>query len=205
MLMRIKNGFDKQSDANLVVRTQNIIAAITGNPNFTTPDPSLATIQTALDAFADGLDKAQTGDRVDIAVKNQKRAELIDLLHLLGAYVLYTSKQDSAVAASSGFEVAKEPQPGPDITKPANLQVDNGTNAGELNITFNTVAGSRSYLYQYTPDPVTDASQWQTFTGTIRKCTFQNLQSGTRYWCRVAAIGPNGQIAYSDTVPRIVQ
>lgn len=205
-LLRLTNGFDKMSDANLVVRSQNIIAAMTGNANFPTPDPTLAVMQTALNAYSDALDAAKTGDKTDIAIKNQKKADLVDQIHLLGAYVLYTSKQDSAIAISSGFTVAKDPSPAPDITKPENFQVDNGLNSGELQVSCNAVPGARSYMYQYTSDAaVTDATQWETETGTVRKNLFYGLNSGTRYWCRVAAVGINGQVVYSEPVARIAQ
>lgn len=181
-LLRLTNGFDRMSDANLVVRSQNIIAAMTGNANFPTPDPTLATMQTALDAFSDALDAAKTGDKTAIAIKNQKKADLVDQIHLLGAYVLYTSKQDSVIAVSSGFNIAKEPQPSPSITKPENFQVDNGLNTGELQVSFNPVPGARSYMYQYTSDTaVTDATQWETETGTVKQNLFYGLTSGSRY------------------------
>ena len=44
---RIVNGFDNLNDANLAVRTQAIVAAMTGNTNFPTPTPSLADVTTA--------------------------------------------------------------------------------------------------------------------------------------------------------------
>jgi hypothetical protein len=82
--LRITNGFNKLTDAVLETRANNIVSSMTANPNFATPTPTLAAMQTAIDNFSDALAKAQTGSQYDKAFKTQKRGELIKLLHSLG-------------------------------------------------------------------------------------------------------------------------
>jgi len=41
--------------------------------------------------------------------------------------------------------------------------------------------------------------------GTQRRYLFSGLESGKRYWVRVAAIGIEGQTVYSDPLSRLVQ
>lgn len=50
-LLRLTNGFDQLSDADLEVRAASILNAVTGNANFPTPQPTLAKVQTAIDNF----------------------------------------------------------------------------------------------------------------------------------------------------------
>jgi hypothetical protein len=126
-------------------------------------------------------------------------------LHSLGTYVLFTANGDELVAQSSGYSIAKTPAPAPQISKPENLQLADGVNKGELEFSFNKVAGARSYIYQYAADPVTNDTVWNTQTGTHRKTTFSGLESQKKYWCRVVALGINGQAVTSDAVARIVQ
>lgn len=112
---------------------------------------------------------------------------------------------DRALAVSSGFSIAKSPSPAPAITKAENQKLTDGLNAGELMLTFKKVQGARSYMYQSCPDPFTPESTWSNNMGTLRKFKFSGLQSGKRYWCRVAAVASGGQTVYSDPLSRIVQ
>ena len=206
-VLRITNGFDKLSDANLIIKTQNIVVSMTPpeNPYFATPSPTLADMQDAIDSFTNAVAVAKTGSSYDKALKNQYRMDLIEMLHSLGAYVLFTAEGDFLIAQSSGFTIAKEPSPAPPITAAANQKLDDGANAGELYFSFDKVQGARSYIYQYTADPLTYTSTWETKVGTIRKVNFTGLDSGKKYWCRVMAIGINGQGVYSEPVSRVVQ
>jgi hypothetical protein len=162
-------------------------------------------MQTAIDNFSDALAKAQTGSQYDKAFKNQKRGELINLLHSLGNYVLFTVDGDELKAKSSGFHIAKGPSPAPEVTPAKNQELKDGPNAGDLSFSFARVPGAKSYIYQYTADPISDSSAWKNMVGTVRQITFSGLESGKKYWCRVMAIGINGQGVYSEPVSRIVQ
>jgi hypothetical protein len=120
-------------------------------------------------------------------------------------YVLYTCAGDRAKAISSGYSVAKPPSPAPEVTKAENQKLENGLNAGELKYSFEKVPGARSYIYQMTQEPLTENSDWTNHMGTKRKFLFAGLESGKRYWVRVAAIGSGGQTVYSDPLSRLVQ
>jgi hypothetical protein len=203
-ILKITNGFNKLSDENLLGRAGQINIAFNGNGNFTTPSPTLAELQTALTDFEIALAKAKTGSELERAIKNDKRQELIDLLHALGNYVLFTVKGDRTKAVSSGFSIAKDPTPQPPISKPENLQVTEGQNAGELSIKFNRVHGARCYLVQYAED-TTGTPIWQSQTSTTSKYILKQLESGKKYQVRIAVVGTNEQLAYSDPVWKIVQ
>lgn len=204
-LLRITNGFDKLSDANLETRAGAILSAMTANVSFPTPSPTLVVVQTATTDFAIALAKAKTGSEYDKAFKNSKREELITLLHSLGNYVLFTANGDELIAKSSGYGIAKTPAPAPEVTPATNQKLEDGQNAGELKYSFDKVPGAKSYMYQYTPDPITESSVWQSVPGTIRKALFTGLQSGKKYWCRVFTVGTGGQGVYSEPVSRVVQ
>jgi hypothetical protein len=204
-LVRITNGFEKLRDNDLAARARYIKDQMTDNPNFPTPDPHLSELHLVITAFEAALLAAQTGNRQDIVVKKVKRQELIDMLHLLGNYVLFTSRGDAAVATSSGFHIKKTPEPAPAITAPEGVHIDKGINTGELVLSFKKVPAAHSYVYAFTADPLTPDSQWQTRNGTITKNTFTGLERGKRYWCRVAAVGIKNQVAYSAPVTQVVQ
>ena len=202
MQLRITNGFEALSDANLVIRTNQIVADLTAN--FSSA-PGLAALTSSKTLFETAVTSAKEGGKYEVAIKNQRRSELIEQLHLMGNYVLYTCAGDRVMAISSGFSIAKAPTPAPPVTQAQNQKLDNGINSGELDYSFEKVPGAKSYVYQATPDPITNNSVWSNEMGTKRRFVFSGLESGKRYWVRVAAVGSNGSPAYSDPVSRVVQ
>jgi hypothetical protein len=202
---RIKLNFYKLTESRLEVKSQNIVASLTDNTSFPTPDPALTVVSDAITAYSQALDAARTGDRTAIAIKNDKRQVLEQLLTTLAAYVTLTANGDYAKLLSSGFDIAKLPEPQPPIGNPQNLQVENGANHGEILLRVNAVKGAKAYLHQFTPDPITEASVWVSQPSTTSKYLFPALETGKKYWFRVAAIGARDQVTFSDEIWRVVQ
>jgi hypothetical protein len=207
VVLRITNGFTRLSDPKLGSRASNIHLAMTGNPNFATPIPTLAAFQTGINEFLAASSEADNGGSYDKAVKNQKRDALIELLHSLAAYVLFTAAgtdNPELVAKSSGFSVAKTGTPSV-LGAIENLQLKDGPNAGDLLVSFNTVVGARAFVYQYTDDETLAEGSWRTEVGTSRKVVLSGLQSGKKYFVRLIAIGAKDQKIISEVVSRLVQ
>jgi hypothetical protein len=202
--LRILNGFEGMTDLDFLAKARFIVEQMTGNTNFTTPDPSLTDVTTLADAFEQAIQDAEVGGTYAKSVRDSKKALLIDVMHNLGIYVLFTAKGDRLIAESSGFSIAKDPTPQPPIEKPEALVLTDGVNAGELVLLFKRVANSRSYMYQISTDPL-DETKWVTTYGTVRRTLFSELESGTKYYVRVVALGTNSQVVYSDVVSRIAQ
>jgi hypothetical protein len=195
--------FSKYTDGGFESKTHTIISSITGNAYFPTPVPAIATVQVAADTYSAALIKASTGNRSDIAFKNEKREELTGLLRSLSTYVNLTANGDRTMLLSSGFDVTKEREPVV-IAKPENLKVENGNSSGELAVSVAAVKGAYAYLHEYTTDVTMAPGNWVSTPGTTSKGLFSNLNPGTKYYCRVGAVGSNGQLLYSDAVARIV-
>jgi len=202
--LKITNGFASMTDLDFLGKVRYILAEMTGNVNFSTPDPTLASVTTLANEFEQAINNADAGGSYDKSVRDSKKEELIDTMHNLGAYVLFTAKGDRLVAESSGFTIAKDPAPKPPIEKPNGLNLTDGVNAGELLLLFKKVSGARSYMYQISLDP-SDELKWVTMHGTIRKNLFTGLESGKKYYVRVVALGTNSQVVYSDVVSRVAQ
>ena len=204
-MKKINLGFNRYTDAALLVLAQAILAALTGNAFFPAPIPALADLQTAINDYMAALSAAQEGGKTNVATKNARKQELIDLLIQLGNYVMLTANGDEVMLTSSGFPLTKERQPLPPLVQPEIIKLENGINSGELNVIITSVPGARTYVYQYTQDPLTDNSNWASNNSTLVKFSFNNLEAGKKYWCRVAAYGRNEQVVYSNAVSRIVQ
>jgi hypothetical protein len=202
-MKKATTSFASLSDGNLESKTHEILTSMTGNTNFPTPIPALADVTTAADAYTAALAKAGTGNRIDVADKNAKRETLIGLLRSLSTYVNLVAKGDAAMILSSGFNISKDRQPVA-LTKPENLRVENGLGSGQLFVTVKAVKGAYAYLHEYTTDATLAPGSWVTTNSTASRYTFNNLQPGTLYYCRVGAVGSNNQLLYSDAVSRMV-
>lgn len=196
-------NFASYTDGGLESKANTIIVSMTGNDDFPAPVPELAIVSTALESYSEALAAAASGNRADVAIKNTKRQELTLLLRSLATYVTYTAADDRSKLLTSGFDISKEPAP-IIITKPENIQVTNGLNPGELQLSVRRVKGATSYMHEYILHENVATDNWLTSTSTSAKYTFDNLQAGKQYICRVGAVGTKGQLVYSDQVSRIV-
>jgi hypothetical protein len=158
-MMKITLGFGKYTEANLQVIAQAIQTAMTGNANFPTPTPTLAAFQTSISDYATALSAAKEGGKTNVAIKNQKKEELIAVLIALANYVTFTANGDEVMIVSSGFPVTKQREPMPPLGKPEILKLEDGANPGGLTITIAGMKAAKTFLYQYTLDPLTDASE----------------------------------------------
>jgi hypothetical protein len=89
---------------------------------------------------------------------------------------------------------------------PVITKIDNGNGTGELVITAKWLPGVRTFMYEYTAEPLTVDSEWMNHSTTSIKALISNLVSGKKYWCRVVAYGSGDQVTVSDpALSRIVQ
>src|SRR6185437_15303191 len=147
-IRRVIKTFKRLSDANFLTFSQNVTtsmaAAVATFPN---PVPSLADIISELGKYADLLQTSASRDKVQVQMKNISKYTLCQMLSQLADYV-NTTTTDSALLASSGFELNKMPQP-ITITSPENPVLSEGGGSGQLVFKFKAVKGASSYLYQY--------------------------------------------------------
>jgi hypothetical protein len=198
-------GFSKLADAEIGVKAQSIVNQMTNNPNFTTPTPSLEDVSTAITAYDNALADMPTGGKEKTALKNEKREALEEILADLAEYVEQNCQDNEAIALSSGFDLAKKPAKIGKLPKPATIEVKDGDNQGEVDIKVSKVVGAKSYVFCYTPDPITDASVWQMMPSSNTKITIEGLESVKKYWFKAAAVGANKELNYTDEVSRVTQ
>jgi len=185
---------------------RQIVLDMTGNANFTTPAPTLASITTAATALETAYNAAQTARQLAksaTSTQDAKSAALDLLLSQEANYVENTSGGDQAKIESAGFSVKAPPTPIGPLTAPAALVVSPSQSAGTANLKWKGVRGSNSYTIQRATDPNVDASWIQADVATKSKATVNTMTSGTKYWFRVAAVGAAGLGPWSDPVPTI--
>lgn len=201
---RVNSGFNGLSDKVFATKANSIVTAMPGNSNFPQTVPAIADVAVSLTQYTDALATAQLREKTAVAIKDQARLDLTMMLVQLASSVNNIANGDRAMLVSSGFDLSRQPDPSP-LVKPVTVILTDGPNAGELVLKVPGVKGARGYIHEYTPEPLTQDSEWTKVITTMSKCTFKNLVSAQRYWCRVAAIGPNDQVVFSDAVSRVVQ
>jgi predicted phage tail protein len=190
-----------------IAKARQVVASTTGNANFPNPHPPLADITAAINATES---KAAERDATIQLGKTQTTevGALEDRLDLLmnqfASYVDSVSAGDEAKIQSAGLDTraaaTTTTQPPP---QPAALDVTVGDRDGELDASWDTVAGAKSYVIETSEDPPTPTSWKHAGVSTKSKFTIEGLQSGKRYWIRVSAVNTVGPSGWSDPATKI--
>lgn len=193
----IKAGASRLTPSDLAVKTNYVVAKMTGNLAFATPSPDLATVTAASTALENALEAAKSRASEAIAAKNEAARTLRALLTDLARYVNSVAEGDSAIALSSGFEAALPPAPIV-LAAPAELRARMSAYAGAIDLSWARVRGSRLYEVQMTATPDVEAS-WQTVgTTTRRRFVKTDLPANVLYAFRVFATGALGEGPMSE-------
>ncbi len=185
------------SDTKLSVETTGMQFAMTDNPYFPSPTPSMEVFSAAVAAYVTQLAKAAGRDATAIAAKNARRADLIALCVELGYSVSGTAKGDVEMLVTSRLPLRKKRQ-SIVLTAPSNFRIVNGINSGELDLKVDGIKGAVSFGFEYTMDPPTDQSVWVKTICSTSRCTIKGLQPGKRYWFRTFVTGSKGQQITGD-------
>lgn len=206
-MKKILLDFSRYADGPLLVLSQAILAALTGNAFFPAlSNPSLADFQTAVNAYEAALAAAADRGRNNVAAKYARKTELINLLFKMALQCMKVADSNLEALISSGFPLSKTKAPLPPLGIVTIDRIELGLNSGELAVFLLSLTGARTYVYQYTPDPLTPDSEWTNLNSTITKETITGLEVGKRYWIRVIAYGTNNQMTVCDPVlSKIVQ
>lgn len=197
--------YSKLNEANLELKSTEIIANLTGNVNFPVTVPSLADFTLIKDNYSSKLIAAGNGDKSAIAFKNESKQQLLDNLRFLAINIESQAMGNRAKMVTSGFDLAGSGENVPVLNTPENFKLSDGINPGEIRSEVKRVAQAKMYSHEYCLEPPTENTVWISHMVSTREFTFTGLPSGTRVYVRVAVIGSKKQIAYSVVLSRIVQ
>jgi hypothetical protein len=206
---RIKFNLSSLSIPEKLARAQQLVAALTGNPNFTSPHPPLAEVTAAieeLEAAANAAQAARQEAKARTATQNAKEDAFDQILVQLVAHVESVAGNNQEIIMSAGLDVRGAGGPSHTPSTPSfsiSLTATVGDHDGEIDLSWDTVRGARSYVVQRSPDPPSEPTWTHSGVSTRSRTTVEGLNSGTRYWFRVAAITASGQSAWSNPVVKI--
>lgn len=203
MVVIILKTYKKQGDSELATTGYRVVGKIENNPTFPDPPPALAKLKKLLPEYHNSVWNAKGRETEMISIKNDKKAEVIELLTELDEYVTQKCNGDRTMLLSSGFPISGEKgeQQMPAIPK---LDVEIGP-PGEAISRIKRVTGAKAYLHQYTTEPPSSDTVWTSEVSTYAYHTFNGLKSAVKYWFRIVALGAAGQTEYSPVMSRIIQ
>ncbi|MES2620392.1 MAG: fibronectin type III domain-containing protein [Bacteroidota bacterium] len=205
---KIALGLSRRTVDNLVAFIRDIVAAMTGNPNFMVPNPLPDPALADLGIAATDLEDAQRDKKsLGLANRDEKRMIAEGLLTLESYYVASVAKGNAAIIESSGMPLRKTNSPLGEPGQVIGVKVSDSTESAEAVVSHKGATGKpEMYYYQYTTDPALSDKSWVTLNPTgKRRLKIIGLISGRKTAFRVRAYNTAGFGNWSTVAFRIIQ
>jgi hypothetical protein len=202
---KVKLNFRGLSIRAKIAKARQVVDALTGNPNFPNPHPPLADVTaviTAAESKAAQVDATTQLRKTQTSELGALEDQLDAVMMQVASHVDSISAGDEAKIQSAGLDTRAAASTTTETpAAPSALDVTVGDRDGELDASWDTVAGAKSYVIELSED---QPNAWKhAGVSTKSKYTLSELVSGKRYWIRVAAINSVGQSGWSDPATKI--
>lgn len=181
-----------------------IVAQLTGNAYYRTTNPTLAAVQTQLDALEAAL-QMPLGQARDGAIATA-RPPLEETLQDLAENLEQATPGNLQKLSTTGYDLRKTPaQTGEPPATPTNLRLKNLAESGAVQFLFDASDRAKSYQFQTTDDP--NGGVWKDYdpASSTRNVVARGLPRAKDVWGRVRAIGPNNtKSGWSDPATTLV-
>jgi hypothetical protein len=195
----LNTGFGKLTHSQLVLKAQLIASSLSqglGLRYFPAPVPTVADLESAIDAFTQAL--GMENSSAVTALRAKCRQDLIDVLKKLAANLSLTADGDLTKLAATGFDVRKRPTRSYELpAKPVDFEVRHTGISGEARGTCKPVSNAVSYEVEFALSPDGPWIRGGVFTSS-QKLMFSGLERGRDYFFRVRVIGATGPGPWSD-------
>lgn len=199
---RVNSGYTQYNAKQLADEGDKVFTALTNNVAiFATPVPALTVLSGHIDALREAVNEyeAAGGGEVLRLKRDGLMQPVSSTLMELATYVQTISKGDKTVIVMGGFTAEKDRTSVGELSAPANFNVET-KRGGIIELSWKKVKGANSYIAEWTPYPVTDASVWTPETSTKTKMGLSNFDPGQHLAFRVRAVGANPAKNYSLVV-----
>lgn len=178
---------------------RNVIAKMTGNANFTTPDKSLADLIALVNKLEADYIAAKDGGHTPTANMHKSEAAADAAFRLIVLYVDRIAQGDEAKILSSGLHVSKDRAA---VNKP-DLSAMDGAISGSVHLVAKAIPDAGAYIWQQTL--VDKPTEW-TIAGHSTQAVIDitGLPLGAHLQFRVAAITPDGVGNYCNPVLKVI-
>ena len=181
---------------------RNVILNLTGNPNYLTPDITLADAIAAIDDYEQSILANADSNHLSTVTMHNKAKILDNLFINLAAYVQRVADGDEAIILSSGFSTTRQPVY---QQKPV-LAIIDGLNAGSITLTAKAIEFAVAYIWQYAKDAIPENEADWIIAGYSTTAHFEmaDLNDLTKYYFRCAAITTQGTTDFCVPVSKVI-
>jgi hypothetical protein len=186
----------------LISEAKAMVQAMTGNPNFPTPEPPLPTVTAGISALEVAQNAAQSRAHGAVVARDEKRTALVALLEQVRGYIQKTAdtnyETSSSVIQSAGVNVRKQ------VVRPKRtFAIKEGAVSGTVKVTANVAARRASYDWQNSLD---GGKTWNTMPSSLQaSTTLTGLAPGSTVSFRYRAVTKAGVGDWSQPISILVK
>jgi hypothetical protein len=188
--------------AALIAFAQTVVKAMTGNPLFLAPSPTLAVLTQAIVDLQNAQTAALARTKGAVITRDEKRIALVVLLQQLKGYVQTTAdanvENGASIIASAGLAVRKVLTRAPRVfaAKPGKI-------SGTASLVAASAAQRSAYEWEYSTD---GGKTWVITPATLQaKSTIVGLTPGATVVFRYRAVTKAGEGDWSQSVSLIIK
>ena len=205
-MTKVKLELKKKSVPQKIDHAKTIVIKMTGNASFVTPNPTLASITTAVTNLTTATAEIEVARKtLELKYNALCTAEaVLDAgLTQLANYVENISNGDEAKILSAGMDVRSDSTAISLPDKIASVVATMGDSAGEIDLSWDKITGAKSYVVETALSEMNPLEWKHMVVSTRSKAEVGTLKTGTSYHLRVAAVGSAGQGPWSDPVVKV--
>ena len=201
-MKKVLLNFVHQSLKIKVSDYHNMIAKLTGNPTFPTPDPSLADALALLNQLEAAIISASDGSHTAISALHDCELATDKVFRGLALYVDKIADGDETKILSAGFQANKDRIPRAKVP----LLANDGSHSGSVLLISDTHEKGCAFIFRASKDVLpTNASGW-TVVATVAQSRYEvsGLVVGCYYYFDAAIVTPTGTTDFCAPVRKLV-
>jgi hypothetical protein len=185
----------------LIRQGRAVVKAMTGNPSFLTPAPTLAAVATALDELEAAETAALARTKGAAATRNEKRAAVVLLLKQLGHYIQAvadaSAEGGASIIESAGLAVRKA-----HTRRARAFEAKAGAVSGSARLVATSASRRASYEWQYSAD---GGKTWIPAPVTLQaKTTIAGLVPGATVLFKYRPVTKTGEGDWSQPASLVI-
>jgi hypothetical protein len=199
--IRATLGLPEHRTPEFLTRARAIVAAMTGNPNFPSPDPPLATVEAAIAALEAAEVRTLSRTVGTVPERDYARQQLHDLLRTLCSYVQKVAdghtEGAAAIVESAGMHVKRSGARPPRV-----FAASRGAVSGSVKLVAPSAGKYASYEWAISYD---GGKTWELLPPTKQSTAIvTGLRAMTPVHFRYRAVTPKGPTDWSDPIAYFV-